>query len=397
MQPSLARAAFVLGLLSLVGPFAIDMFLPALPTIAAELGVTEAEAQITLVAYFVTFGVAQLIYGPWADQAGRKVPLYVGLAIFLLASVGCALSNDLTSLAISRALQGFGAASFGVIPRAIIRDMHTGPQATKLMSMVMLVIAVSPMLAPLAGSGVLAFGEWRDVFWVLAGVTILSICALHFMQPETLPKERRMPFRVASLGRAAKVLVRDPRFMGLTFIGAFGFSSFFIFIASASFVYTNQFGLTETQFSLAFAANALGFFGTSQIAGPLGARLGAERLIRYGVMVFATFTIGLALVTLAFGGHLVVIMAMLIGANAGLGVVIPSSMVLALDDHGEIAGMASSLGGASQMITGAVMVAIMGPFFDGTATPMVVAIGFCGAICLTLTLLTVRAPRVGFA
>ena len=150
---TMLRAAPVLGLLSAVGPLAIDMYLPAMPAIATALGAEVSSVQLTLTAFFVAFGLAQLFYGPWADQMGRKVPLYVGIGIFIAASIGCAMAPTIGWLVAFRVLQGAGGAVLMVVPRAIIRDMHTGTQATKLLALVMLVISVSPMLAPLAVEG----------------------------------------------------------------------------------------------------------------------------------------------------------------------------------------------------------------------------------------------------
>ena len=171
------RFALILGLLSAVGPFAIDMYLPAMPQIESDLNTSVAATQLTLTAYFLTFGIAQLFYGPWADAVGRKTPLYLGIGIFLAASAGCALAPSIGWLIAFRALQGLGGAVLMVLPRAIIRDKYTGVEATKLMAMVMLVISVSPMLAPLVGSGMMAFGGWRLIFWVMCAVLYVC-CAL---------------------------------------------------------------------------------------------------------------------------------------------------------------------------------------------------------------------------
>ena len=170
-QSGMARIALVIGLLGAVGPFAIDMYLPALPEVAADLGASAQATQFTLTAFFLAFGVSQLAYGPASDQFGRKPPLYVGLAIFLLGTLGCALAPTIEALIAARLVQGVGAATVMVVPRAIIRDLHSGPAATRLMAMVMLVISVSPMLAPAGreradGGGELAAdlrgaGGWR--------------------------------------------------------------------------------------------------------------------------------------------------------------------------------------------------------------------------------------------
>lgn len=386
MTPSFLRSALVLGLLSAVGPFAIDMFLPALPVIGAALDAPVATVQLTLTLYFVAFGLSQMIYGPLADQYGRKAPILVGLSIFAVASVLAAMAPTIGWLVAARVLQGIGAASVMVVPRAIIRDMMTGPQAARMMAALMMVISVSPMLAPLVGAGFLAMGNWRLIFWALAGAGVVSLLVTVFLQPETLSPKDRVPVNFASMGRGIRVLMTDPGFLGLTFVGAFGFASFFVFISSASFVYSGQFGLTPVQFGLAFAANAMGFIGASQFAGIIGARIGMAPMIRWAAVVFAGASVALLALALAGLASLPVIIGMLVLANAGLGLIIPATMVMALDDHGEIAGLASSLGGTLQMITGGVFVALTGPFFDGTAVPMIAAIALSAGITLLLAL-----------
>ncbi|MFT6537282.1 MAG: DHA1 family bicyclomycin/chloramphenicol resistance-like MFS transporter [Loktanella salsilacus] len=380
--------ALILGLLSAVGPFAIDMYLPAMPALAASLGVTETAAQLTLTSYFVAFGLAQLVYGPWSDQSGRKRPLYAGLAIFIVGSTMAALAPTIGALVAARAVQGIGGAVLMVVPRAVIRDSATGTDGTKMMAMVMLVISVSPMLAPLAGSGLIQLGDWRLIFWVLCGAAVVALLITGFALPETLAPAQRQKIHMGSLLASAKVLLTDPVFMGLTFIGGFGMASFFVFIASASFVYVDQFGLTPTGFSLAFAINAVGFFSASQAAGPLGERFGIVRLMRWGVMGFAGFAVALLALVLAGFVSLPIIVAGLFLANACLGLVIPTTMVMALDAHGRIAGLASSLGGTLQMVAGGVMIALTGLFFDGTALPMVAAIALCAVAALVLALMT---------
>lgn len=393
MQISVLRLALILGFMSLVSPFAIDLYLPAMPRMAIDLNTDEAAMQWTLAAYFLSFGVFQMLWGPYADQAGRKKPLYIGLGIFLIASIGSAMAQTVETLTIWRFVQGFGGSVLMVVPRAVVRDAYTGNEATKLMAMIMLVISISPMLAPLAGTGLIALGGWPLIFWVLAGGAVLAIVLMATALPETLPAERRVPVNLRSMRVGSRALVRDPVFMGLTFVGGFGMSSFFVFLSSASFVYQDQYGLTPTQFSLAFAMNAVGFFASSQLAASLGARFGATRLIRFAIFGFATVTVLLFLATLSGIAGLAMIIGGLVCANAFLGLVIPTAMVLALDDHGENAGLASSLGGTMQMVTGVVMIAVATPFFDGTATPMVGAIAFCGVTAAVLALLSLSARK----
>ena len=388
MSAGMMRSAVILGLLACVGPLSIDMYLPALPSIADGLGSTVASVQMTLTVFFLAFGAAQLVYGPVADQVGRKPPLYFGLGIFILGSIGCALAPNIETLTVARFVQGLGAAVVMVIPRAIIRDLHTGVAATRLMALIMLVISVSPMLAPLAGSGMILLAGWRAIFMLLCVAAVFSLLLTGFMLPETLKPENRVVFNTRSFLRGSKTLLTDPEFMGLTFIGGFGMASFFVFIASASFVYTGEFGLSPTGFSLAFAINALGFFAASQAAAGLGRRIGMVRMVSLAVAGFALFTIILLAIALAGHASLFVIVGLLFFANACLGLVIPTTMVLALDNHGDIAGLASSLGGTLQMVAGGVMIAVASPFFDGTATPMITAIALCGIAAFILSRLT---------
>ncbi|MFO1209771.1 MAG: multidrug effflux MFS transporter [Amaricoccus sp.] len=392
-QPGMVRIAVVIGLLGAVGPFAIDMYLPALPEVAADLAASPQAVQFTLSAFFAAFGVSQLVYGPLSDWMGRKPPLYIGVGIFLLGTLGCALAPGIGALIAARFVQGLGAATVMVVPRAIIRDLHSGPEATRLMAMVMLVISISPMLAPLAGSGVMQVVGWRGIFGVLALLAFLSLGLTAFVLPETLAPEDRAALTPRALAAGAGRLLRDPEFMGLTFTGGFAMASFFVFIASASFVYTEQFGLSPTGFSLAFAANAIGFFAASQMAASLGERFGMGRMVLVAVASFATLTTLLLLLLLAGFGSLPLIIGMLFCANAFLGVVMPTTMVMALDPHPDIAGLASSLGGTLQMLTGGVMIALAGPFFDGTATPMVAAIALCGLLATAAAALTLGTLR----
>jgi len=395
MSHSMFRSAVVLGLLSCVGPFSIDMYLPAMPAIGADLGSSVAGVQNTVTAFFLAFGLAQLVYGPWADQAGRKRPLYAGLGLFIAASVGCLFAGGIASLTGWRFLQGLGAAVVMVVPRAIIRDLHTGHAATRLMALVMLVISVSPMLAPLAGSGVIAVAGWRAIFAVLCVAAIVSMAMTGLLLPETLAPDARVHANPRALVAGARVLFADPAFMGLTFIGSFGMASFFVFIASASFVYTREFGLSPTGFSLAFALNAIGFFATSQLAAGLGQRFGAARVVLWATGGFALCAAGLALALVMGGSGLALVVTGLFLGNACLGLVIPTTMVMALDDHGDNAGLASSLGGTLQMVSGGAVVVATGPFFDGTALPMVGAIAVCALASFALAIAVLgRRPRL---
>ena len=388
MRQSSFRATLVLGLLSCIGPFAIDMYLPAMPRIGGDLTASVQAMQGTITAYFVAFGVAQLIYGPWADQAGRKPPLYAGIAIFCLGTIVCAMAGSIEVLTAGRFVQGLGGAAMMVVPRAIIRDLSTGHAATQMMAAIMLVISVSPMLAPLAGAAIISAFSWRAIFVALLVAAAVSLALLKFAQPETLAVADRQTFRFSETLRGASTLLTDRSFLTLTFLGAFGMASFFVFLASAAFVYTGTYGLSPTQFSLAFAANAMAFIGASQLAGPLGKRFGAIGVMRGATLGFAIAVSALfALALIAPIGLATLIVGLALG-NACLGLVIPTAMVMALDDHGDIAGLASSLGGTIQMLTGGAVVALMGPILSAKPTPMIGVIAGCAVAALILSRLT---------
>ena len=388
MFTSYAKKAVVLGLLTAVGPFAIDMYLPALPTIAANLHASTAATQMTLMVFFVAFGICQIVYGPVSDMVGRKPPLYFGLSIFLLGSIGCAAAPNIGWLIAFRFLQGIGASAVMVIPRAIIRDLHTGIEAARLMSLVMLVFSVSPILAPLTGSALIVPFGWRAVFVAVAIISTLSFAVVALFLPETRPPEERVRVSLASVTNGFGQLLRHGRFVGLCLIGGLGMSSFFAFLASSSFIYINHFGLTPTQYSFAFSVNAIGFIGASQFAATFGGRYGMARVVVTAVSSYAFFSLILLAVTAAGVDSLAVLMGLLFFAFASLGLVIPSTMVLALEDHGPIAGMASALGGTLQMVVGGLVIAIVSLFFNGTPLPMVAAIAACSVGALTLSYVT---------
>jgi DHA1 family bicyclomycin/chloramphenicol resistance-like MFS transporter len=395
MSSSLLRYAVVLGLLSAIGPFAIDMYLPALPAIGQDLGASTTAVQMSLMAFFISVGLGQLIYGPLADMWGRKRPLYFGLGVFALASIGCALAPNVEMLIFFRFLQGLGACAGMVVPRAIVRDLHTGNEAARLMSMLMLVFSISPILAPLAGSAVTAVASWRAVFWIVMVAAILGMVLLALALDETRPAEARVESSVGSALAGYWQLLRDRHFLGLVFIGAFGISSFFAYLANSSFVLIDHYGLTPTQYSLAFSVNAVSFFGFSQLNGKLGAMFGLKRVMRVAVTGFAASVVILFLLFLSGIDALAVLIIMLFIGNGFLGLVIPTSAVLALDEHGEIAGTASALMGTLQMVTGAVVMAVVGLFLDGTALPMIAGIAACGVIAFGLAQVTLgRRGRV---
>lgn len=374
MTQSFLRAALILGLLSAIGPFAIDMYLPALPSIGQSLDASIGAVQASLMAFFIALGVGQLIYGPVSDQIGRKPPLYFGLVLFAIGSVGCALAPDIHILVAMRFVQGLGACVCTVVPRAVVRDLYTGADALRLMSMLMLVFSVSPILAPLAGSLLIEWQGWRSAFWFMLVIGLLGLVVMTTHMSETRPPEARVGSSWGQAFRGYATLLRDRHFLGLVFIGSFGIASFFAYLANSSFVLIDHYGLTPRQYSIVFAANAASFIGMSQLTGRLGQRFGLKPMVRAASHGYAGI-MGLLLVLFLLGVEaLPVLLALLFVGYGFLGLIIPTTAILALEDHGPIAGTASALMGTLQFATGASVMAVVGLFVDGTALPMVAGI-----------------------
>ena len=263
MKTRFVRTALILGLVSATGPFAIDMYLPALPSIGSSLGANLHAVQMSLMAFIIAMSVSQLFYGPLSDIVGRKKPIYFGMALFGVASVGCALAPNIEMLIAFRALEGIGACAGTVIPRAIVRDLHTGSDAVRLMSLLMLVFSVSPILAPVSGSLVVALWGWRGGFWVVAAAAALGLLLTATQLEETrLPADRTKSSWSSALADYGRLLT-DRSFVGLCLIGAFGISAFFIYLANSSFVLINHYGLSPTVYSFFFACNAAAFIGAA--------------------------------------------------------------------------------------------------------------------------------------
>ncbi|MBZ6077772.1 multidrug effflux MFS transporter [Microvirga puerhi] len=392
MKSTFLRNALVLGMLSAVGPFAIDMYLPAFPAIARELQVDVSAVQMSLMSFFLAVALCQVIYGPVSDQVGRKPPIYFGLALFILGAIGCSFARNAETLIAFRFLQGVGACASMVITRAIVRDLHTGAEAARLMATTMLVFSVSPILAPLAGSTLTEFYSWRVIFWAIAGIGLVGLVIVATLLPET----RKADTGRRSVGQVVRTygsLLKDWRFLGLVFIGGLGQSSFFAYLAGSSVVFIEHFGLTPSRYSLVFASNAVAFIGGAQFNSTLMRRFGAERVVRTAISVFMVLTSILLGLTLSGVDNPYVLWGLLFASFGCLGLVIPSTAVLALESHGPIAGTASALMGTLQLCTGAVMIMLVSTFFDGTQRSMVAAIAACGWAAFTLSWTVLRRPQ----
>jgi DHA1 family bicyclomycin/chloramphenicol resistance-like MFS transporter len=394
MTAKFLRTAIILGLLSAIGPFAVDMYLPALPSIGADLQASTSAVQMSLFIFFLSMGFGQIIVGPISDMVGRKLPLYGGLLLFAIGGVGSALSPSIEWLIAFRFIQGLGACAGMAVPRAIVRDLHTGVEATRLMSLLMLVFSVSPILAPLTGSIVIETVGWRAVFWAVTGAALLAAILLATSLEETRPAADRVG---SSFGKALagyRFLMGDRNFLGLTFIGGFGIASFFVYLASSSFILIDHYGLSPAVYSVFFSINAVAFIGVSQFAGMLTSRFGLPRVVRVAIVGYVTVMVVLFAV-MASGAESLTVMASLLFVGYGfLGLVIPTTSVLAMEEHGEIAGTASALMGTLHFATGAVAMAVAGLFFDGTPLPMVAGITACAVIAFLLAQVTLGSRRV---
>jgi DHA1 family bicyclomycin/chloramphenicol resistance-like MFS transporter len=387
------RIAIVLGLLSAIGPFAIDMYLPALPSIGKDLATDPTTVQLSLLAFFVTMGLGQIVVGPISDMIGRKGPMYLGLGLFVLGSIGSAVAPGIHWLIGFRLIQGFGACPGMVVPRAVVRDLHTGTEAARLMSLLMLVFSISPILAPLTGSFVIQCFGWRAVFWVVTVAALLAVILLATSLKETRPVEDRAGSSFNSALTGYLFLLRERNFLGPTFVGSFAISSVFVYLSSSSFILINHYKLSPPLYSFFFSLNAAAFFAASQLTGTLSERFGLKRLVRVAVTGYAVMMVGLLLIAASRVDRLDVLVLLLFAGNGFLGLVIPATSVLAMEDYGEFAGTASALMGTLQFATGAICMIVAGIFFDGTPLPMIVGIAICAVIAFIIAQVTLSRGR----
>jgi DHA1 family bicyclomycin/chloramphenicol resistance-like MFS transporter len=385
-----ARFALVLGLLSAVGPIAIDMYMPGLPVIAADLGTDVGAAQQTLVAFFLALAVGQPVYGPLADAYGRRPPLIGGLILFIAAGIGCIFASDIETLIALRFVQGLGICATAVIVRAVIRDLYTGPRAAQLLALTFLLLGISPLVAPLAGSFFIEFFSWRSIFWVNAFIGLLGLALVFFLLPETLPPEQRDRKSFARAFSGYGGLLLDGRFMALTMITGLVQTVLFAFVVGSAFFFMGVHGLKPWQYSLLFATCATVGIGLTQFSAPAMRKLGAERLVMVATIVCAAASTTLFIATLLDVAPLHVGLPLVWITFAGLAFVGTPGTVLALDPHGEKAGTASALMGTIQFGLSAIGAGLVGALFDGTAIPLTATMAACALAALAITAATLR-------
>ncbi|MFE7504641.1 multidrug effflux MFS transporter [Promicromonospora sp. NPDC057488] len=386
---STVKWVLMLGALSALPAFTVDMYLPALPQVALDLDSTEALAQLTVSCMLIGGGVGQLVIGPLSDRFGRRAPLLVGLALHVVISLLCAVVTSMPLLIGLRLAQGFFNAAAGVASVAIVRDRFVGAEAARILSRLMLVIGVAPMFAPTLGTFVLAHGPWRWVFVVLAVMgAALALVVLRVM-PETHPPVKRLTGGVRAVAGGYGKLLRDRHFMALAVIPGLGFGVLMSYVVGSPIIFQQEYGLSEGQFALLFAVNGVGLVLSAQVNAALVRKVAPVRLLRFGVVAQAVLVVVLLVVVLTGAGGLIGLLVALWCVLAFQGLVPANASALALSRHGEIAGTAAAMIGAVQsLIAGSV--SSLGGFLGGDAVAM--ALVMLAAVTLAILVLAIATP-----
>jgi DHA1 family bicyclomycin/chloramphenicol resistance-like MFS transporter len=358
------------------------MYLPSLPSIGLSLHSDAAQVQLTLATFMFGMGVGQLLYGPLSDRYGRRKPLLWGIAIYTLSSLGCAVAPRIEALIALRFLQAIGGAAGPVIARAVVRDLFSGPDIARVLSIMTLVMGAAPILAPLLGGAVLAAAGWRAIFYVLTGVGVTA----GILATWKLPRQRTLQPQAALL-HSLQRLFRDRSFVVSALSGSFAQVTLFAYISSAPFVLMSLRQIDTHEFALIFGTNAAGFIAATQCNRLLLGRFTIARIARAAAVWLCISHAALLTVTV-LGVDNVTFTATLFLCVIGLGLVFPNVTALALQGHADIAGLASSVLGAVQFGSGAIAAAVVAN--GGSAYPMVIAM-CCGAVCaLVATSVLVR-------
>lgn len=380
----------LLGALTALGPFTVDLYLPAFPALEASLGVSEAAVQLTLTGTTVGFALGQLVVGPISDKFGRRIPLIIATALHIAASVGAALSTDITSLGIFRVLMGVGAAGGGVVAMAMVRDLFSGYAMVRMFSRMALVNGLAPILAPVIGSQLLLVMPWPGIFVFLAGYGTAVVVAAIFLVRETLPPEARGRSGLTA-GQRYKLLFSDRIFVGLLLVGGLNFAGLFAYLSGSPFLFQDVYGYSPQEYGLLFGINSLAIVAGVQTS---------SRLIRIvppqWILACSTawmFLMALLIVLfdqLGFGlwGILVPLWFYILGT----GFTFPSVQVLALANHGAQAGTAASLLGAATFLLAGIISPLVGALGVDSATPMGAVQAGCILLAAAALWLVVR-PR----
>ncbi len=361
-----------LGSLAALGPLSLDLYLPALPALTADLHADESAGQLSLSLCMIGLAVGQLVVGPLTDRVGRRVPLLVGQALFALTAGLCALAPSIGMLLMLRLVGGLAGGAGIVIARAMVRDHYSGPTMARVFSLLTLVMGVAPIGAPLLGGALLQVTSWRGVFAALAALGLVLLVAAATLG-ESLPADRRRAGGLRATTRRVGSVLRDRTFLVPALVGSVGVCGMFVYIAMASFVLQGDYGLTAQQFAFVFGANAVAILVAGRVSASLVGRVGAARLLTAGVVV-ALVAAAVMLVAVLVSGSVWALLVPLGVLVACTGVLLPNSTALALDGQGAAAGTASAVFGLLQ-------------FAFGAAVPPLASLGGVTAVVMAVTIL----------
>ncbi len=380
----LYRRGIVLGLVIAVGAFAIDMYIPSFDAIARELHTDPGRVQLSMTAYFVAVAIGQIVYGPVSDAVGRRRPLFAGLALFGAGSVWAAFAPSIGVLIAARFVQGFGAAATAVVPMASISDEHQGPDAARLLSIAILALSVSPILAPTLGGLLAQFASWRLIFGVLTVISGTAVLVVARFLPETLPASRRVgtgPMRMAATYWS---LMRDRRFIVPLAMASSGQAVLLLFISGSPFVFVTLHGLRPIVYGALFASHAAALIGISQFNAPMMRHFGTQRLVSGSALLLATA--GIALAGYAWAGMtaLLPFAALTLTMFTCLGMILAPAFLTAMEPFTATAGSAAALGVALELCISSAATLLLAATQDGTAKPMATLMASFGILALVL-------------
>jgi len=384
---------FILGALTVIGPFAIDMYLPALPEIGRELSVDVGRVQLTLSIFLFGIAIGQAFLGPVVDRWGRRTPLLIGLAVFVGASIGCAQAHTMTAFLAWRLLMALGASASMVVPRAVVRDFFNERDSAKMYSLLMLILGVSPIFAPSVGGELLVVTGWRGIFWVLAALGVGCAIAVASAMPDSSPESRVRKGGVMLALKTYWRLLKDRRFLGAVLVAGFMVGMIFTYLTGSAFVLIELHGLTPQQYALAFGFNGAGLILASQVNRWLVARYPVRSVVTGALTGGIVVGLLLLLTSAIHWGGLTVLMGLLFLNLSVAGLVAPNIAAIAMAPFGEIAGSASALLGTIQFGVGAVAGALVGFFHNGTAIPMTAGIFACALASFTVWRTLAREAR----
>jgi MFS transporter, DHA1 family, multidrug resistance protein len=388
LRPGTFALTALLAGLSAIGPLTTDMYLPSLPDIARLLGATTAQGQFTISSYLIGFAVGQIVYGPVADRHGRKPVLLCAVALYGVASLACALSNSIEALIAARFAQALGGSGGIVLARAMVRDLYSGSRAGRELSVIGAVMALAPVLAPIAGGALQTGFGWRSVFFTLLAAAIAGAAVIVLLLPETLPQRAAEPVSLSSTARSYAIVARNGAYLAYVGLATFSYAGLFAWISAASFVLQDIYGLSPFAFGFVFAVGSVGYGIGSTVSARLTRYIGLDGILGFGGAAVALG--GIAMVSalaLGFGSAAALVLSMAIYL-AGLGMVLPQSIAGALTPFPERAGAASSLLGFVQQSVAAVSGAIVGQLLGQSVWPLVIAVALNGGATLLLWLAT---------